>query len=86
MARLLAKSSFVLLALSPWILACPASLAEDGEIEKGKYQEAISIAEKAVETADLSGYFDTIPLPFLGGAIRPRPGKSTSEPDLARRR
>ena len=62
MARPLAKSPFVLLALALWILACPASLAEDDDpkalnqqvnqlIEQGKYQEAIPIAEKAVEVA-----------------------------------
>ena len=62
MARSLAKSPFVLLALGLWILACPASLAEDDDpnalnqqvnqlIEQGKYQEAIPIAEKAVEVA-----------------------------------
>jgi tetratricopeptide (TPR) repeat protein len=62
MARPLAKSPFVLLALALWILACAASLAEDDDpkalnqqvkqlIEQGKYQEAIPIAEKAVEAA-----------------------------------
>ena len=62
MARPLAKSPFVLLALGLWILACPASLAEDDDpnalnqqvsqlIEQGKYQEAIPIAERAVEVA-----------------------------------
>ena len=62
MARLLAKSPFVLLALGLWILACPISLAEDNDpnalnqqvsqlIEQGKYQEAIPIAERAVEMA-----------------------------------
>jgi len=51
MARQLAKSPFVLLALGLLILACPASLAEDDDpnalnqqvnqlIEQGKYQEA----------------------------------------------
>ena len=56
------KSPFVLLALGLWILACPASLAEDDDpnalnqqvnqlIEQGKYQEAIPIAERAVEMA-----------------------------------
>ena len=62
MARLLAKLPFVLLALGLWILACPISLAEDDDpnalnqqvnqlIEQGKYQEAIPIAERAVEVA-----------------------------------
>ena len=62
MARPLAKSTFVLLALSFWILSSSASLAEDENpnalnkqvkqlIEKGKYQEAIPIAERAVEVA-----------------------------------
>jgi tetratricopeptide (TPR) repeat protein len=52
----------VLLAICLWILACPASFAEDDDpnalnqqinqlIEQGKYQEAISIAERAVEVA-----------------------------------
>ena len=58
MARALAKSSFVLLALGLWILAGPASLAEDDDpnalnkqvnqlIDQGKYQEAIPIAAPA---------------------------------------
>jgi tetratricopeptide (TPR) repeat protein len=62
MARPLAKSPFVLLALGLWILACATSLAENDDpkaldqqvtqlIEQGKYQEAIPLAEKAVETA-----------------------------------
>src|ERR1700693_4157687 len=62
MARPLAKSPFVLLALGLWILACTASLAEDDDpnalnhqvnqlIEQGKYQEAIPIAERALEVA-----------------------------------
>src|SRR5208282_1491763 len=62
MARLLAKSLFVLLALGLLILACPAGLTKDDEpnslnqrvnqlIEQGKYQEAIPIAERAVEVA-----------------------------------
>jgi tetratricopeptide (TPR) repeat protein len=51
MARPLAKSPLVLFALCLWILACSASLAEDDEIQKGKYQKEISFAEKAVETA-----------------------------------
>src|SRR5260370_25413500 len=56
------KSPFVLLALGLLILACPASLAEDDDpnalnqqvsqlIEQGKYQEAIPIAERAVEVS-----------------------------------
>ena len=63
MARRLAKSPFVLLALGLWILVCPASLAEDDDpnalnqqvnqlIEQGKYQEAIPIAERALEVAN----------------------------------
>jgi len=62
MARPLTKSPFVLLALGLWILARPASLAEDDDpsalnrqvnqlIEQGKYQEAIPIAKRAVEVA-----------------------------------
>jgi tetratricopeptide (TPR) repeat protein len=62
MARPLAKSPFVLLALGLWMLAYPASSAEDDDpnalnhqvtqlIEQGKYQEAIPIAERAVEVA-----------------------------------
>jgi tetratricopeptide (TPR) repeat protein len=62
MARPLAKSPFVLVALGLWILACPASWAEDDDpnalnqqakqlFEQGKYQEAIPIAERAVEAA-----------------------------------
>ena len=62
MARPPAKSLLVLLALCLWILACPASLAQDDDpsalnqqvtqlIEQGKYQEAIHIAERAVEVA-----------------------------------
>jgi tetratricopeptide (TPR) repeat protein len=58
----LPKSTFVLLALSLWILACPESLAEDDDpivlnqqvvrlTEQWKFQEAISIAEKALEAA-----------------------------------
>jgi tetratricopeptide (TPR) repeat protein len=53
-----AKSLFVLLALGLWNLACPTSLAEDDDpnglnqlIEQGRYQEAIPIAERAVEVA-----------------------------------
>src|SRR5271165_1561390 len=56
------KSPFVLLALGLWILVCPASLAENDDpkglnqqveqlIAQGKYQEAIPIAERAVEMA-----------------------------------
>jgi tetratricopeptide (TPR) repeat protein len=62
MTRQMAKSTFVLFALGLWILACPASLAGDGNpkllnqqvnqlIEQGKYQEAIPIAERALEMA-----------------------------------
>src|SRR5271166_2525219 len=62
MARPLAKSPFVLLALGLWILACPASQSDDDEFnllnqqvqtlfKQGKYQEAIPLAEKAVELA-----------------------------------
>ena len=62
MARPLAKSPFVLLALGLWILACPASQSDDDEFkslnqqvhklfEQGKYQEAIPLAENAVELA-----------------------------------
>ncbi len=62
MARPLAKSPFVLLALGLWILACPASQSDDDEFnllnqqgqtlyKQGKYQEAIPLAEKAVEIA-----------------------------------
>jgi tetratricopeptide (TPR) repeat protein len=51
MARPLAKPPFVLFALCLWILACSASLGEDDEIQKGKYQKEISFAEKSVETA-----------------------------------
>jgi hypothetical protein len=57
MARPLAKSPFVLLALGLLILACPAGLTKDDDpnslnqkvnqlIEQGKYQEAIPIAER----------------------------------------
>ena len=60
MTRPLAKSLSVLLAVGFWILGCPASWAEDDDpnalnqqvnqlIEQGKYQEAIPIAERAVE-------------------------------------
>jgi tetratricopeptide (TPR) repeat protein len=66
MVRPLAKSPFVLLALGLWILACPASSTEDDDpnslnqqvnqlIEQGKYQEAIPIAERAVEAARRTG-------------------------------
>jgi hypothetical protein len=58
----LAKSSFVLIALGLCIFASSASWAEDADpkalnqqvnqlIEQGKYQEAIPIAERAVEVA-----------------------------------
>jgi tetratricopeptide (TPR) repeat protein len=86
MARALAKSSFVLLALGLWILACQASLAEDDDpkalnqqvnelIEQGKYQEAIPIAEKALEVASENarsvGKFPT----SMFGHSRLRPGR-----------
>jgi len=62
MARSLAKPTFVLLVLGLWMLACAASSTEDDDpnalnqrvrqlIEQGKYQEAIPIAERAVEMA-----------------------------------
>jgi CHAT domain-containing protein len=62
MARSLTKLPCVLLALSLWIPAGPASLAEEDDpnalnqqvsqlIEQRKYQEAIPIAERAVEVA-----------------------------------
>src|SRR5271167_4555908 len=62
MARPLAKSTFVLLALALWILACASAWAEDDDpdalnqqvnqlIEQGKYQEAIPIAKRGVEVA-----------------------------------
>ena len=62
MARRLQKSPVVLLALGLWILVCEASLAEEDDpgalnqrvnqlIEQGKFQEAIPIAERAVEVA-----------------------------------
>ena len=62
MARRLQKSPVVLLALGLWILVREASLAEEDDpgalnqrvnqlIEQGKYQEAIPIAERAVEVA-----------------------------------
>ena len=66
MARSLTELPCVLLALGLWILACPATLAEDDDpkalnrqvtqlIEQGKYQEAIPIAERAVEAARRTG-------------------------------
>ena len=62
MARPLAKSPFVLLALGIWILACSASQSDEEELhllnqqvltlyKQGKYKEAIPLAEKAVELA-----------------------------------
>jgi tetratricopeptide (TPR) repeat protein len=62
MTRQMAKSTFVLLALALWILACPASQSDDDEFnllnqqvqtlfKRGKYQEAIPIAEKAAKLA-----------------------------------
>jgi hypothetical protein len=58
MARSLAKSTFVLLALGLWILAGSASWAEEDDpnalnrqvdqlIDRGKFQEGIPIAERA---------------------------------------
>jgi tetratricopeptide (TPR) repeat protein len=60
MARTLAKSPSVLLALGFWILACAALRAEDDDpyrldllvsqlVEQGKYKEAIPIAQRALE-------------------------------------
>jgi|SRR5271166_25268 len=62
MARPLAKLPCVLLAVGLWILASSASLAKDDNLKalnqriyrlyaKGNYQEAIPLAEKAVEIA-----------------------------------
>jgi tetratricopeptide (TPR) repeat protein len=58
MTRPLSKLLFVLLALGLWNFAGPQSLAEDDDpnginqlIEQGRYQEAIPIAERAVEAA-----------------------------------
>ena len=62
MAGALAKSPCALLALGLLILACQASFAEDDDpkalnqqanqlIDQGKYQEAIPIAERALEVA-----------------------------------
>jgi len=62
MAWQLAKSRFALLAFGLWILACPFSLAEEDDpgalnrqvtqlLNQGKYQEAILVAERAVEVA-----------------------------------
>ena len=62
MDRSLAKSPIGLLAFGLWVLACPASSAQDDDpnalhqqlnqlIGQGKYQEAIPIAERAVEVA-----------------------------------
>ena len=69
MARALAKSPCVLLALGLLILACPTSLAEDDDpsvlnqrvtqlFEQGKYREAIPIAEGAVEVSKRSRGLD----------------------------
>jgi tetratricopeptide (TPR) repeat protein len=60
MARSLTESPCVLLALGLLVLACPASQSDDDEFnllnqqvqtlfKQGKYQEAIPLAEKAVE-------------------------------------
>jgi tetratricopeptide (TPR) repeat protein len=62
MARPLAKSPFVLLALGLWMLVCRVSLAEDNDpnalnqkvsqlLEQGRYHEAVPIAERAFEVA-----------------------------------
>src|SRR5271167_2752320 len=62
MARPLAKSLFVLLALGLLIFASSASLAQDDDLgsldqriyklfAEGKYQEAIPLAEKAIKIA-----------------------------------
>ena len=62
MARPVAKSPFVLLALGLWILACAASQSDDDEFnllnqqiqtlyKQGKYREAIPLAGKVVELA-----------------------------------
>src|SRR5271165_6394620 len=60
MARSLAKSPFLLLALGLWIFASSISLADDDDpnalnqriyklFAEGNYQEAIPLAEKVVE-------------------------------------
>src|ERR1700738_4544169 len=62
MSRPLAKSPFLRLALGLLLLACPESWAEEDDLNalnqqviqlfgEGKYQEAIPIAERAVEVA-----------------------------------
>ena len=62
MARPLANSPLVLLALCLWILACRASLAKGDDpntlnqqvhqlITQQRYQEALPIAQRAVEVA-----------------------------------
>jgi tetratricopeptide (TPR) repeat protein len=61
MTRPLAKSPFVLLALGLWIFSSSACLAKDDPealnqrvyklFVEGKFQEAIPLAEKAVEIA-----------------------------------
>jgi tetratricopeptide (TPR) repeat protein len=62
MARPLAKSPFVLLALGLWLLTSSVCLAKDDNLKalsqridklfaEGKYQEAIPIAERAIEVA-----------------------------------
>jgi hypothetical protein len=71
------KSVFVLLALAFWVLACPASPAEDDDdpntlnqqvnqlieqVEQGKYQEAIPFGERAVKVAKRVRPFGTTPL------------------------
>ena len=65
MTRPLVRTPLVLLALGLWILACPASQSDDDEfnlldqqietlIEKGKFREAIPVAQKKVEEAERS--------------------------------
>src|SRR6266481_812205 len=63
MPRPLAKSTFVLLVLSLWILAFPGSMADDNNdpdalnqqvtelIAQWKFQEALQIAREALELA-----------------------------------
>src|ERR1700747_3339985 len=62
MPRPLAKSPFLLLALGLWMLACSPALAKSDHpnalnkrvnqlIERGKYQEALPIAQRALEVA-----------------------------------
>jgi tetratricopeptide (TPR) repeat protein len=62
MVQSLAKLTFVLLAIGLWFLACPAASAQVDDLsalnrqvsqlfQLGKIQEAIPIAERAVEVA-----------------------------------